>query len=127
LRAPVILVVEDDPIVRNLAVRALTERGFRVFEADTAAEALIVCRSLTNQTIDLVITDHTLAQTTGRELAEQILAECAKVKILQLSAWPFSRMQEENALVPGSSFLQKPFSGAQLITAVESILTPRTQ
>lgn len=80
-----------------------------------------------NQSIDLVIADHTLAQTTGRELAEQILSVCANVKVLHLSNWPFSRMQEENALVPGGSFLQKPFSGAQLITAVESLLTRRTQ
>ena len=108
-------------------VQVLTGLGLRVFEADTAAEALTVCNSLKEQTLDLVITDHALPQTTGRELAERILASCPNVKILHMSVWPFHRMAQENALLPGSAFLQKPFTSGQLIATVRNILAPRTQ
>ena len=43
---PTILVVEDEPIVRNLIVDVLTRQGWLVFEADTATEARIVCGAL---------------------------------------------------------------------------------
>jgi two-component system, cell cycle sensor histidine kinase and response regulator CckA len=124
---PTILVVEDDPIVRNVMAQTLGRLGFRVFEADSANEALLVCTSLKNQPLDLMITDHTLQQTTGRELAESVLECCPNIKILHISVWPYTRMEQENALTPGSSFLQKPFTGGQLATLVQSILTPRTQ
>ena len=124
---PTILVVEDDPIARNLIVQVLTGLGFRVFEADTAAEAWIVCRSMRDHSLDMVIAAHALPQTTGREVAERIADLCPDVKVLQISALPYQRMQDENALLPGSSFLQKPFTSGQLATTVQSILTPRKQ
>jgi len=126
LRVPTILVVEDDPIARNIMLQMLTKRGFRVFEADSADEALAVCEAMTNHALDLVIADHALPDTTGRQLAERILKSCPNVKVLHLSGWPYSRMEQENALLPGSSFLQKPFTGGQLLEVVQNILDPRT-
>jgi DNA-binding response OmpR family regulator len=52
---PIILVVEDEPIVRNLIVDLLTRQGWLVFEADTAAEARIVCGALKDEQLDLLI------------------------------------------------------------------------
>jgi len=122
-----ILVVEDDPITRNFIVHALTGQGHRVFEADTGVEALIVCKALKDRPVDLLIADHSLPSTNGRELAEQILQACPNVKVLHLSVWPYSRMEEENGLVPGGSFLQKPFTSGQLMTLVQSLLTQMMQ
>jgi CheY-like chemotaxis protein len=102
---PTILVVEDDPITRNFIVHVLTGQGYRVFEADTAAEAVIVCDTLKNQPLDLLITDHAVPSTTGRELAERIMQSCPNIKVLHLSVWPYSRLEEENGVFPGSSFL----------------------
>ena len=116
---PTILVVEDEPIVRNLIVDALTREGWLVFEADTATEAQIVCSALRDEPLDLLIVADELSTTTGRELAERILAGCPNAKILHLSA--------RAALAPGSSFLQKPFTVGQLMNAVESLLHPRMQ
>ena len=124
---PTILVVEDDPITRNFIVHVLTGEGYRVFEADTAAEAVIVCDAVKNHSLDVLITDHSLPTTSGRELAERIMQSCPDVKVLHLSVWPFTRMQEEDGLVPGSSFLQKPFTGGQLMTVVQSLLTQTMQ
>jgi two-component system, cell cycle sensor histidine kinase and response regulator CckA len=124
---PTILVVENDPITPNFIVHVLTGQGYRVFEADTAVEAVIVCDALKDRTLDLLIADHALANTSGRELAERVMQSCPKIKVLHLSVWPYSRMQEENGLVPGSSFLQKPFTGGQLTAVVQSLLTNKTQ
>jgi two-component system, cell cycle sensor histidine kinase and response regulator CckA len=124
---PTILVVEDDPITRNFIVHVLTGQGYRVFEADTAAEAVIVCDTLKNQPLDLLITDHAVPSTTGRELAERIMQSCPNIKVLHLSVWPYSRLEEENGVLPGSSFLQKPFTGGQLMFLVQNLLTQRTQ
>jgi two-component system, OmpR family, KDP operon response regulator KdpE len=116
---PTILVVEDDPIVRNLIVDVLTRRGWVVFEADTATEAQIVCNALSDESLDLLIVDDGLSPMKAQELANRIVADCPNAKILNLSAGP--------ALVLGSGFLQKPFTIGQLMNAVESLLHPRMQ
>lgn len=125
MKPPTILAVDDDAIARNLIVQALSGLGFRVFEADSAAEALLVCRTLKDQPLDMLIVEYSPPSFLGRELAEQILRCCPKVKVLHLSEQPYSRMQEENGLLPGSSFLQKPFTGQQLIVTVQGLFGSR--
>jgi DNA-binding response OmpR family regulator len=114
-----ILVVEDEPIVRNLIVDVFSRQGWLVFEADTATEAEIVCNALKGEQLDLLIVADELSPTTGHELADRILSGCPNAKILHLSAQP--------AVVSSSDFLQKPFTTGQLRNAVESLLNPRTQ
>ena len=53
-----ILVVEDEPIVRNIIMKSLVHEDYRVLEADSAAEALEVSQTFPG-TIDLLIADHT--------------------------------------------------------------------
>jgi CheY-like chemotaxis protein len=124
---PTILVVDDEPIVRNLIVHVLSRQGFVVFEADSATEALIVCRALKDEPLDLLITDHALQGTTGRALANRISESCPNVKVLQLSTGAHSALKMQDALLPGSSFLQKPFTPGQLVNAVQNVLNQRTQ
>jgi DNA-binding response OmpR family regulator len=116
---PTILVVEDEPIIRNLIVDVLSRHGWLVFEADTATEALIVCRALKEEQLDLLIVADKLSLVNGHELADRVLAGCPNVKTLHLSAVP--------TLAPGGAFLQKPFTTGQLMNAVESLLNPRMQ
>jgi DNA-binding response OmpR family regulator len=116
---PTILVVDDEPIARNLIVDVLTRQGWLVFEADTVTEAQIVCSALKDERLDLLIIADGLSPDSGRDLADRILAGCPNAKVLRLSAMP--------ALVPGSGFLLKPFTTGQLMNAVDSMLNPRTQ
>jgi DNA-binding response OmpR family regulator len=116
---PKILVVEDEPIVRNLIVDVLTRQGWLVFEADTATEAHIVCSALKDEQIDLVIIADEPSPPVNRELADRIVAGCPKAKVLRLSAMP--------GLELNGGFLQKPFTTGQLMNAVDSLLNPRTQ
>ena len=68
-----ILVVEDDPAVRRLAVAILRERGYRVEESNNAFEALELIRK--NPSFDLVLTDVIMPQMSGKELCDQIRAQ----------------------------------------------------
>jgi CheY-like chemotaxis protein len=122
---PTILVVEDNPILRNLMLRVLTNQGFRVFEADTPEEALSICGALRDEQLDLLIADHGLPAINGRALAESILEGCPNIKVLELSVSPY--MEREDAMLPAGFFLQKPFSAGQLLQTVETILSPRMQ
>ena len=124
---PTILVVDDEPIVRNLIVHVLSRQGFVVFEADSANEALTICRTLKDERLDLLITDHALQGTTGRALADRISESCPNVKVLHLSTGAHSVLKKEDGLLPGSSFLQKPFTPGQLISVVQSVLSRQTQ
>jgi DNA-binding NtrC family response regulator len=116
---PKILVVEDEPIVRNLIVDVLTRQGWLVFEADNVVEAQIVCTALKDELLDLLIIADQSSLNGARELTGQILAHCPNVKVLNLADGP--------AVVSDSNYLQKPFTGAELIHAVQSLLNPRTQ
>ena len=117
-----ILVVEADAIVRNLLIGVLSRHGFTVYEAATASEAVTVCQSLKDQSLDLLIADHVTA---GRVTTEVILAACPKTKVLHISDWAFETVQHAQALLPGSSFLQKPFTAVELLHNVNDLLNPR--
>src|SRR5437660_415376 len=80
-----ILVVEDEPIVRNFVVRVLAREDYRVFEADSAAEALDVANHF--EQIDLLITDHAVKTMTGRELIQHLCVSRPSLKVLQISGY----------------------------------------
>ena len=118
-----ILVVEADAIVRNLMIRVLSRHAFTVYEAASPTEALSLCKSFAGK-IDLLIADHA---TIGRDVTEQMLTSCPDTKILHISGWPFETIQEQKVLLPGSSFLKKPFTAMELANSVQALLNPRTQ
>ena len=122
-----ILVVDNEPVSRNLMVHVLTGRGFRVYEADSTAEAAILCEALGSKGLDLVIAGEAAAGTTGRAVAEQVIGVCPNVKVLHISQSSLQEMTSSDLLVPGSSYLMKPFTAVQLLDAVRTTLEPLTQ
>jgi len=118
-----VLVVESDAIVRNLLINVLSLHGFTVYEATSEREALNLCKSLAGG-VDLLITDH---ETAGRAMTEEILACCQNIQVLHISGWPFELVEKKQALVPGSSFLKKPFTTQELLLTVRNLLNPQKQ
>ena len=116
-----VLIIEADTIVRNLMIGVLSAQGYRVLEAATIDEALALCHAFAHEQLDLLITGHDNA---GRAAMEKLLASCANTKVLHISGWPFAQMQQ--ALLPGSSFLKKPFTPAELLLSVNQLLNPRS-
>jgi CheY-like chemotaxis protein len=108
-----ILVVEDDPSLRALMVRTLSNKGYRTSEASDGIEALDVLAS--DPEIELVVTDIVMPRMNGVDLARQ-LAASARTRLLFVSAYG-----EDYTELP-ASLLQKPFSQAALIAEVERLL-----
>jgi CheY-like chemotaxis protein len=126
-RAPTVLIVDDEPVVRNLARLSLAGVGYTVLDATGAPEALELCRSLGDQQIDLLIIDHGLTPDKGRVVAECIAGFSPSVKVLVTSGWTYQIVHDEDGFPPGSSFLQKPFTAQQLLSTVQNVLFPGMQ
>jgi CheY-like chemotaxis protein len=114
--ASIILVVEDDAIVRMLIVDVLEELAFSVLEAADAEEALAVVNDL-DQAIDLMMTDVGLPDMDGKQLATRVRGLRPALPILFASGYA------ENIDVPaGMQVIGKPFSIDQLRDKVKSML-----
>jgi len=115
-----ILVVEDEPAVRELAVLILRERGYQVQESGNAFEALALIRK--NVAFDLVLTDVIMPQMSGKVLCDQIKSQIPHTKVLLMSGYTDDALAHHGVLDEGLSFLEKPFSPLQLTRKVREVL-----
>jgi two-component system, cell cycle sensor histidine kinase and response regulator CckA len=114
--AETILLVEDEPAVRQLFAQALTQAGYRVHEARNGQEAVTVFDQH-GDTIDLLLTDMRMPYMGGGELAQQLRARRRTLKLLCISGYP-GAMESDLA----ADFLAKPFSRDALLTKVREVL-----
>lgn len=122
--AHTILVVDDVGVVRKAAFHLLSEAGYRVFEAGSAAEALEVLAT-SRQPIDLAIVDVVMPGTSGVELVRVIQEEWPAVRVLFMSAHPAEVLVQEGLDHPRVYFLAKPFTRSELMNKVEAAVTAR--
>ena len=115
-----ILVVEDDPSVRELAVIILRNCGYHVQESNNAFEALGLIKE--NPRYDLVLSDVIMPQMSGKELHDQIKSQLPKIKVLLMSGYTDDALAHHGVLDESLSFLEKPFSPAKLANKVREIL-----
>jgi two-component system cell cycle sensor histidine kinase/response regulator CckA len=120
--APVILVVDDDPAVRQVAARVLQRVGYHVLQAGEGAEALEVARSFPG-TLDLLLTDVVMPGMNGRELGERMAAERPDTRLLYMSAYTADEIIVRGVRVAEVAFLHKPFSLDGLTAAVRNVLS----
>jgi CheY-like chemotaxis protein len=113
-----ILIVEDEEGVRGLAVRALTSKGYVVFEARDAKEALSVCESEGGR-FDLIFCDVVLPDRSGLELVEELRSLGGRVPVLLTSGYTDQRLQWSVIQRKGYDFLGKPYELVDLIHAVK--------
>ncbi len=116
-----VLVVDDEEMVRRLAVRILLGEGYHVVEARGGEEAVRMLQRTPNR-IDGVLTDVAMPGLGGRQLGETILRCWPRVRVLYMSGFPARRMVDEGALDPTSPFIQKPFTREQLARKVRDVL-----
>jgi two-component system CheB/CheR fusion protein len=116
-----ILVVEDEEMVRQVAVITLKRLGYTVLEAADGAEGLAQCRSHPNA-IDLMLTDIVMpGGLNGRQLAEQASEICPKLKVILTSGHTTDALVHYGVKL-GAPFLQKPFTIHQLAAKVREVL-----
>lgn len=111
-KSRVILVVEDEWIVRETIAEALRGEGWSILEASTAEEAIALAQA--GQRIDLVFTDIQLAgHLSGWDVAEQVRAVQADVPIIYASGNSIDRSRR----VADSLFFDKPYRPDAILEA----------
>ena len=119
-RAKTLLVVDDDPAVRDLETQILRLQGYTVLEADSAAEAMRVAAS--TSAIHLLITDFAMPEVDGLELTRRFRAAYPSTPVLMVSgSLPLLRERAETDL-ECVELLAKPFLFNELLQKVRTLL-----
>src|ERR1700722_13665701 len=115
---PVVLVVEDEPLLRMLAVEVVEEAGFIAIEARDADEAVILLESRSD--ITLLFTDINMpGSMDGLKLAHAVRDRWPPIKILVVSG----QQQLQSVDMPSNScFFEKPYQASALVEELRSLV-----
>jgi PAS domain S-box-containing protein len=120
-RNETILVVEDDPDVRLIAVTMLQSLGYTVLEAEGGESAFTILRRA--EPVTLLLTDLMLAgSVNGRHIAEQAVALKPGIKILFMSGYTENTLSRDGRSDAGVRFVQKPFRKQDLAAKVREAI-----
>jgi len=121
-----VLVVEDEPGVREFIRTVLTINSFRVYEATDALDALKVWARHSTE-VDLLFTDMVMPNgLSGRGLATKLHQERPDLKVIYASGYGAETIGAEWLSAPGVGFLPKPFTADAILRAVSSSLVPKS-
>jgi PAS domain S-box-containing protein len=118
-----ILLVEDEPALRQLLAGALAKNGYTVLQAGSGAEAFAAVAD--GPQPDLLVTDFVLPDTKGPRLHEKLCTITGDLTVVYISGFAEAVTMETELMQPGSSFLQKPFDNQTLLHAVKAALQAR--
>lgn len=111
-----VLIVEDDRLLRHLAVEMLCDEGFAAIGVESGSEALE--RLASSSDIALLVTDINMPGMSGLELARLAQQRFPRVRLLLISG----RMPPDPGLLPQPfTFLQKPFSARNFLAQVRCL------
>ena len=116
-----ILLLEDDPQVRQVVARALEEAGYRLLVTGSAAEAL-AAEAAWGGALDLLLSDVILPDRPGPEVAAAIARRRPGLRVLFMSGYTGDAISRQGVLAPGVQLLQKPFTGGALLARVRAVL-----
>jgi PAS domain S-box-containing protein len=119
--AETILLVEDEPALRDLIRIALTGNGFTVLDAGSPADALALSRAH-SAPLHLLITDIIMPGMDGPSLAKQIVKERPDLKVLYMSGYATNFIMHDGIVDPGTNFIEKPFHPGTLLAKVREVL-----
>lgn len=117
-----ILLVEDEPSVRELAARILSERGYRVYSAADGKEALAIIRNHPERKFHLLLTDVVMPGMSGKELADRLKLSIPDLRVLFISGYTDNAIVHHGVLEKGINFIQKPFTPEALARKVREVL-----
>src|SRR5207248_8748888 len=114
-----ILLVEDEPMVRTVAERALTRHGYTVITADNGEDALEIVAK--NEPIDLLISDVVMPGMDGPTMVREARQSRPELKILFISGYAEGQLRK-SIDIKNVNFLPKPFSVTELADAARRAL-----
>jgi two-component system, cell cycle sensor histidine kinase and response regulator CckA len=116
----VILLVEDEGFVREMAAGILESAGHRVFRASNATEAMKIFERYC-KIIDLLVTDVILPGKNGLRLAEELRKDNCELKVLFVSGYAGKTIIPGFSGISGSVCLPKPFCAHSLLEKIEQL------
>lgn len=119
LKAPKVLVVDDDPLILQFVCTTLEQAGYQVQKATSASDAF---HSFTRVTPDLVLSDVAMPRETGIDLARRLIGQDANVRLLFMSGKAVLELEDPDMISRQFGLLAKPFRTDGLLTAVRTAL-----
>jgi hypothetical protein len=123
-RGETVLIVEDEPAMREVTRRILSRSGYHVIVAANGHEAIEIAASHIGD-IDVLLTDVVMPRMLGKEAAERIRALRPGVKVLFMSGYAQGVLDSQGVVEVGVNLIQKPFSEAQLLVTLRQIIAGR--
>jgi two-component system, cell cycle sensor histidine kinase and response regulator CckA len=117
-----LLVVEDEPALRHLAVNVLGAQGYTVLPASNGQDGLRVAREHKGAPIRLVVSDVVMPIMGGKAMAEWLKTTYPDLKILFTSGYTDDAIAEHGAQESGVAFISKPFTPTALTRKVREML-----
>ena len=117
--APLALVVDDEPLIRQLVSTVLRRRGWTVIEAADGSVALSVVGA---GPVDLLVTDYEMPFVSGVRLAEQLRELHNELPVLMVSGRPEAARKMRSLKGPRTAFVRKPFPLEELVAGIGSIV-----
>src|SRR5258708_932161 len=122
-----ILVVEDEPEVREYITSVLSSNGYRVVQARSGAEALLNWTTFAEK-VKLVLTDMVMPDgVSGSVLAQRLLGRHPNLKVIYASGYSAEAVAKGESLREGLNFLAKPFTQDRLLNTVRNALDSAQQ
>jgi PAS domain S-box-containing protein len=118
-----ILVVDDEPFVRDLALDILSPAGYQVMLAKDGVEALHVYKAY-KDTIDLILLDLVMPKMNGKKVFEKVREINENQKIIVCSGYDTEEYYAQELIGKGAVFTKKPFKMYGLLKTIRETLTP---
>src|SRR5262249_47337157 len=116
-----VLMVEDEPLVREFTHRTLRDLGYTVLLAANGTDALAIAAAHREE-IHLLLTDVIMPQLSGKLLAEHLQRTRPNLRVLYISGYTDNTILHQGILEPEVAFLQKPFTPGTLALKVREVL-----
>ncbi len=116
-----VLVVEDDPQVRDITVRSLRSGGYRVLVAGAGHEAFEIAAGERGR-LRLLVTDVIMPGLDGRAVANELRRHHPDLRVLYVSGHAQDVIAKRGVLEPGIELLPKPFTASSLLARVRAVL-----